>query len=203
MLKTSWMLLKIKLKLYYTVQGKKHILLKKEKSGEVASKHSSSLHIRYINVVSFVWVQVFFFQFCTLFCPTSQEWLIYDLVLINISLFKCTKKKKFVLFNANGKWSKVLPYLCLRLRWARRIAKNTILAKRNKNGKIKTAKINLNTSLHTKSTAECQEPRWRKITTCFSNTLFEMNYSKEPIRRHERSLPITRCDTLRCVCACA
>ncbi len=29
MLKTSRMLLKVKLKLYYTVQGKKHILLKK------------------------------------------------------------------------------------------------------------------------------------------------------------------------------
>ncbi len=35
MLKTSWILLKIKLKLLYTVQSKKHILLIKEKSGEV------------------------------------------------------------------------------------------------------------------------------------------------------------------------
>ncbi len=35
------MLLKIKLKLYYTAQGKKHILIKKEKCWEVVSKHSS------------------------------------------------------------------------------------------------------------------------------------------------------------------
>ncbi len=41
MLKTSLLLLKIKLKLYYTVQGKKHILIKKEKSWEIVSKHSS------------------------------------------------------------------------------------------------------------------------------------------------------------------
>ncbi len=35
MLKTSWMLLKIKLKLYYTVHGKKHNLLKKRKVGRL------------------------------------------------------------------------------------------------------------------------------------------------------------------------
>ncbi len=83
MLKTSWMLLKIKLKLYYTVQGKKHILLKKEKSWEVVSKHSL-VHIRYINVVSFVRVQGFiFFQFCTVLSHFSR---MTDLTIV---MFNC------------------------------------------------------------------------------------------------------------------